>query len=183
MALQDLPDDHDLSHLYRALSYVEKFDTALDVGAHRGIWTRVLKTRFNTVIAFEPVLPLFKQLPEPKFSVAIGDRHGTCNIAPGPENTGQGHVVDGDSIPIRPLDYFRLENVDFLKLDVEGYELFALTGAEVTIRTCHPVILLEKNGLSERYGVTDSDIDTYLDTLGYEWVKQWNKDHLYVFSA
>jgi len=42
------------------------------------------------------------------------------------------------------LDEFNLPRVDFIKLDVEGMELEALEGAEKTIKTSRPILLVEK---------------------------------------
>ena len=36
-----------------------------------------------------------------------------------------------------------LENVDFIKVDVEGYELEVLKGSENTIKSFKPVIFIE----------------------------------------
>jgi len=42
------------------------------------------------------------------------------------------------------LDEFNLPRVDFIKLDVEGMELEALEGAEQTIKSSRPILLVEK---------------------------------------
>src|SRR5512137_48020 len=42
-------------HRATALEYVRRFGTAVDVGAHVGLWSRDLAARFATVHAFEPV--------------------------------------------------------------------------------------------------------------------------------
>jgi FkbM family methyltransferase len=41
------------------------------------------------------------------------------------------------------LDDLKLDRLDFLKLDIEGMELMALTGAKHTIEACHPVVQAE----------------------------------------
>jgi FkbM family methyltransferase len=42
------------------------------------------------------------------------------------------------------LDEFNLPRVDFIKLDVEGMELEALEGADKTIKSSRPILLIEK---------------------------------------
>jgi FkbM family methyltransferase len=42
------------------------------------------------------------------------------------------------------LDEFNLPRVDFIKLDVEGMELEALEGADKTIKSTRPILLIEK---------------------------------------
>ena len=63
-------------------------------------------------------------------------------MAEGDKNTGQGHVIAGEAITMLPLDHFKIARLDFLKLDLEGYELPALKGAEQTINYYLPAIML-----------------------------------------
>jgi hypothetical protein len=46
-------------------------------------------------------------------------------------------------VPVRALDDFELQDVGFIKIDVEGYELATLRGADATIRRCRPNLLIE----------------------------------------
>ncbi|GAF83408.1 unnamed protein product [marine sediment metagenome] len=48
-----------------------------------------------------------------------------------------------DDIDLRTLDSFDLENVTFIKIDVEGYGVPILRGASKTIRKWHPAIVIE----------------------------------------
>lgn len=179
MALLDLCDDHDLDHLHGALQLVDRFDLALDIGAHRGIWTREMKRFFKTVIAFEPVYELYEQIPYPKFQVALGEYPGTCAMQAGDRNTGQNYVTVGEGTPVRPLDQYDFQCVDFIKIDVEGYELKVLKGAEQTIKSWRPHILVEQNGLCERYDLSDDETCDFLEKLGYRPIARWYKDVLY----
>lgn len=181
MPLYDLPDGYDLDHLNGALTHLTQYRTAVDGGAHRGIWTRELARNFDFVIAFEPRETLALQIPCGFVHyVALGERQGTCSIAEGTKNTGQGHVVEGKDVPMYPLDFFDVKNVDFLKLDLEGYELYALKGAEQTIHDQRPAILVEQNGLCERYGYTNYDLANWLKKMGYDRADSWGVDVLYL---
>jgi len=192
--LSDLPDDHDVPHLRAALAFVTKRNPvpriAVDGGAHRGIWTRVLCHAFQQVLAFEPQADNFKALDRLRdsftalqcFNTALGERRGFGHLRPGPENTGQFHLTDDPEAPavnILPLDSLDLKNVDFLKLDVEGFELFALQGAARTIDRCRPVVLIEENGLCQRYGVKDGQAGGWLMARGYKLALRCNKDFIY----
>ena len=48
-----------------------------------------------------------------------------------------------ETIQVKTLDSYNFKNVDIIKMDVEGYELFALEGARETIERCLPVVQLE----------------------------------------
>ena len=41
------------------------------------------------------------------------------------------------------IDSLNIKDVDFIKIDVEHYEWFALQGAKETIETYHPIIMME----------------------------------------
>ncbi len=182
-ALYDLPDDYDLDHLRGALGYLERFRTAVDGGAHRGIWTRELARNFDLVIAFEPREALAAQIPRGFVHYcALGEAEGTCAMAEGDKNTGQGHVIEGETVPVLPLDRFHIEHLDFLKLDLEGYELPALKGAEQTIANERPAILVEQNGLCARYGYSDADLVRWMHEHGYRRAESWGVDVLYLHA-
>jgi hypothetical protein len=44
---------------------------------------------------------------------------------------------------MRTLDSFGIPRVDLLKVDVEGYELEVLRGAELTLQRSHPTMMIE----------------------------------------
>ena len=187
MPLLDLPPDYDLDHLHAALSYVKTHRTAIDGGAHQGIWTRELLKMFNSVYAFEPIQSNREKLPSDSinFHYGLGQVHEERIMAPGKKNTGQWHVatLGIDHADIIPLDSLEIPSVDFLKLDLEGYELFALKGAEITIKVNKPVILIEENGLSSRYGVTPGSAGEYLESLGYKKRETIGQDEIYVHRS
>lgn len=180
--LADLPRNHDLAHLTKALSFVKNWRLAIDGGAHRGIWTRVLLSKFQTVVAFEPCKENAVHIPKEAmlFERALGDVHKRRGLVPGTENTGQWHLRPGDEVDVVPLDSFRFAECDFLKLDVEGYELKALMGARQTIQRCKPVVMIEENGLCSRYGAKWGDAEAYLVELGMRKVATCKKDLVFV---
>jgi len=66
------------------------------------------------------------------------------------------------------LDDEGIVDVDFIKLDIEGGELFALNGAIDLIHTYKPLIQIEINGLSEKYfNVYERTVRSFLSELGY----------------
>jgi FkbM family methyltransferase len=93
--------------------------------------------------------------------VALSDRDGTARLrvphldtgyaSIEPENTLTDHTpehVRTIEVPTRRLDALSLEDVGFMKVDVEGHEEAVLRGAVETIETNRPNLLLE---LEERH--------------------------------
>ena len=54
-------------------------------------------------------------------------------------------VEEGETVPLCMLDGFQLERVDFIKLDVEGFEAKVLEGAANTIERCRPIMYIEND--------------------------------------
>ena len=187
--LRGLSSTHDLDHLRTALKYAPKRRRriAVDVGAHCGIWTRELCKQFELVHAFEPHPELFRRLPHTKcrpHNVALGRRTiEKLSLREGTENNGQSHVVPFDErlipIEVKTLDDYKLSRVDFLKIDVEGWETFVVEGAAETIYKWHPLIVVEENGLCQRYAVSRRAIHDQLTGMGYMLQDVCNKDYVY----
>ena len=135
------------------LSRAVKFDLAVDGGAYAGSWTVPMSERFKRVIAFELCTEQYQELVLRTQTVL----HCVTplNIALGAEKRMVGYVGDkspdspvkcvtaGDKVRMLPLDSLELPALDFLKLDLQGYEYFALIGAKETINKHRPLIHLE----------------------------------------
>lgn len=147
-----------------ALPHVPGRGLAIDIGAHVGLWTRVMALDFARVVAFEP-LPEHVACFERNLKgaqnvelkpVALGEKVGKLGFAAAGDNSGNAHVVNdgGLDVPMRSLDSLRLRNVDLVKIDVEGFEAPVLKGGEKTIRREQPAVIIEAkpNGSAERYG-------------------------------
>lgn len=143
--------------LSRALKLVpgSRRNQAVDVGAHCGLWSRVLAYEFKRLDAFEPVkahLECFVlNVPPNKAKVtlhpfALGDHSGSISLHTGPSSSGDTYVQEGGEhqAEMHTLDSCSLEALDFLKIDCEGYEYFVLKGSEQTVRKFKPVIIVEQ---------------------------------------
>lgn len=174
----------------------ERTGTAIDIGAHVGLWSRVLQKYFPQVVAFEPVpahIECFeKNLAEVLrtehdpfghvilYERALGNEHTTVLINPTVENTGNAHVetVKFEDSPFLEVEQHRLDdyvftNVSLIKIDVEGYEMEVIKGALATIKNHKPVIVVEqKPGHARRYGYHDTEAVEFLKKLGMKvnWV-------------
>jgi FkbM family methyltransferase len=138
---------------------------AVDVGAHCGLWSRILRHEFEHLTAFEPVAIhrqcFIKNVAEPYDLIpyALGAEPGTICLHTGESSSGDTYVqADGEhAAEIKTLDSFDFAALDFLKIDCEGYEYFILQGGEETIRRTKPVIIVEqKPKKGSKYGLTDT---------------------------
>jgi FkbM family methyltransferase len=176
----------------RSLQHVKNKRTALDIGANVGLWSRDLVKYFDQVIAFEPVA-MFRECLEKNVtasnisveSVALGDSEGQVRMIITEGNTGHTHVdptgTGGDTRIIQ-LDSLNLQNVDYIKIDCEGFEYRVLQGAKKTIQRCRPVVVIEQKphdmyskdygqfaaiGLLEDWGMVR------LDQVKDDWIMGW----------
>lgn len=66
------------------------------------------------------------------------------------------------------IDDLSLEDVKFMKIDVQGYELFLLRGALDTIRRCKPHLFIELEAHQLiKFGVLKEDVISLLKELDY----------------
>jgi FkbM family methyltransferase len=178
--------------LKAALAYCEKFRTAVDIGAHCGTWSYYLSKRFKKVHAFEPVLEhrecFALNVPNDNVTLhpcAIGAEEGMIAITTEPTSSGDSRVNGSGDIPMYTLDSFNLKQVDFIKIDTEGYELFAVRGAEQTIKRCRPVMVVEQKGHGvEYFGFRKEEAVELLQSWGMtplqapmsgDWIMGWPK--------
>lgn len=122
--------------------------TAVDVGACVGVWTSQL-TQYRRVVAFEPAPENYRCLVEnaPKaecHNIALGAVPSWGSLHnPEPTNCGAWEVRPGNDVDVRTLDSFKLNDVDLLKIDVQGMETAVLIGAMNTIMLSWPTIVVE----------------------------------------
>jgi len=86
-------------------------------------------------------------------------------------------VKTGEDLELRTLDSFDLQNVSFIKVDVEGYGVPVLRGASKTIRRWHPVIVIEVSRAELDQGAL-----TILEGEGYALQPISGADYLAVWN-
>ena len=114
--------------LKAALSHVDNFDAAIDVGAHVGLWSMHLAKKFRTVYAFEPEHGDCFQMNCPGVALyryALGAESKRVSMLATEGSSGNTIVQEGDTVEMRTLDSFGLD-CDFLKIDCDGYDLEVL---------------------------------------------------------
>lgn len=171
--------------LMAAYEYCRGDWLAIDVGGHCGLWSMNLVKMFDTTLAFEPVKEhrdCFEKNVVGNcqlFPYALGEKEGTCKIHTTAGQSGDSWIDGEGDIPVKTLDSFGIVHADFIKLDCEGYELFALRGGEELIKRCKPVIIVEqKPGRGKKFGLKDTAAVDYLIGLGYELKKEISGDYI-----
>jgi FkbM family methyltransferase len=161
----------------KVMAHCQKRRTVIQAGGNIGMWPMRLASQFTKVVTAEPdetnftcLLKNIEGIPNIEaHNIAFGKSFTTGNINVNQiGNMGALSVVPGDKFHVVPIDSLNIDDCDLLQLDVEGYELFALSGATKTIEASWPVICIELNGLSKNYGHKDSDVLNWLRILGYE---------------
>ncbi len=158
---------------------------AIDVGANKGIYTLALSALAREVHAFEPnplmVARLQRGIPANVrlHHLALSDRAGEATLAVPRTSKGRlGHVggslrsdkavADTEKFSVRSerLDALNLNDLGFIKIDVEGFEEQVLAGAAGTLARERPVIQIE---LEERHtGRSIGELIRSIEVLGYQ---------------
>lgn len=152
-----------------AMAMVSPGVTAVDVGANIGVFTFGFLARGANVVAIEPQpgcaaqIAAFYEMGLPRGKPrrgaldlhveALGNESGSATLyVPMKDGRvddesaslkpGEGDMMRLD-VPVRRLDDYALDNVNIIKMDVEGRELPALEGARATIRRWRPSLLVE----------------------------------------
>ena len=117
-------------------------------------------------------------------TIGLGDKEGSLKFtdALGPKN----HVLsdteaDGlsDDISIctvkvttldKVVEQLGLSKIDFIKVDVEGFEYSFLQGAKETLKKYQPVLLMEiEKHRCTNYGIDPEEIFSMLESFGYKY--------------
>ena len=164
-----------------ALSYVKKWNTCIDIGSQFGFWTRPLLKKFKTVHCFEPNA-LFrecflKNIPLDNVTLHPYGLSNNEHMAYQDKNGQALHMKEG-SIQCRTLDSFKFSNVDFIKIDVDGFEHQVLIGAKRTIKKFSPVINIEMKRMKRSLIV--HNCMNFLRKRGYKRVKRVKSDEVWI---
>lgn len=158
----------------------------VDIGANIGTLSLALYTSFKNlkVYAFEANPKTYNCLVENfklnnlkdsvTFQLALGKNEGEVNFADAGTDDQNG-VIESTrysrrfvTVPMKKMDdIFLLPNIDLLKIDVEGYELFVLEGAIDNLKRCK-VIAFEYSPInSSRYNYHPSKLIYFLMAMEF----------------
>ena len=189
-----LPPEYQIAVRRRSIELCSKRGTALDIGANVGLWGRDLVDNFAKVVAFEPVA-VFRECLEKNVvgnnffisPLALGDHDTQATMIITEGNSGHSHLdpatLGTGDVQVVKLDNLNIENVDYIKIDCEGYEYRVLQGAEQTVKRWRPIMVIEQkphDTYSKDYGqfaaiaLLESWGMIKLDQIRDDWIMGWN---------
>ena len=170
------------------MTHINSPGIMVQAGGNCGQYVRQFSQRFGTVYTFEPdplnflcltlncgnnVIKTQACLGNNKNFVATDRTH----------DAGAIHVDGPGNVPTVRIDDMDLPSCDLIQLDIEGYEYFALLGAQRTIERYHPVIMIEwYEPWAERYSTDKTMLDNFFSKLGYCHITKQDNDHIYKYT-
>ena len=186
-------DEADVTILRRL---VTPGDHVVDIGAHVGWYTKVLSEavgRSGTVFSIEPIPSTFAILRHCVQSLelmnvvtwpyAISDEDRIAAVMHVPRQADGYNfyqsTIDAREpgardlrfpVELRSIDGLfenRHDDISFIKCDVEGHDLKAITGASRLLKRCMPALLIEVSGDPDVPGTQAHQLFAILRDLGY----------------
>jgi FkbM family methyltransferase len=165
---------------------LKESDVMFDIGGFRGAYSMAAKARFPNlpVYIFEPVtanairiqriieLNQFSQILVKEVAVGEGDSiRGLIDSRDGMLRNTSDSISPCVDIPSCPLDWFVGKSgadPTVIKIDVDGFELQVLKGAEQLLRRSHPRLWIELHpGLLEAKDSSAAIVVAFLESVGY----------------
>lgn len=199
-------DLFDVNEIQMISSLISEGSIILDIGANIGYYSLCLSPivgKTGVIHAFEPVEQNFQKIKVAidrnnisnivVNKVAVGSEAGTLTlfVAGDVENSGSASVVIGSTTRNQPIqvemitgdDYLLtqdVEQVDFIKIDIEGFELEALTGlSKLLSRDDAPIIFYENNAsILEKREIPLTAVADFLASCGYQYWYEINNRRL-----
>lgn len=201
--LLDSPEDHIQRHIkqtkefyeidllgelfHRALPGMQFIDVGANIGNHSLFLSGIVGLKGY---AFEPSRDNYHRLSRNidinklsdkviAINAAVGAENGYAElISSGNNNTGQAKFVKSASgVEMVSLDNMTFERVDFLKIDVEGYEVKVIEGAARTIELHRPLLICEASSYEEYY-----EVKNLLNSLSYVPTRRYCVTPTYLFE-
>lgn len=197
-------------HMHQVFGhFVNKDSVVIEGGCHVGTHTVKLGMMAKKVYAFEP-LPLHYNLLKKNlklnslenvdiFCTGLSNNAGQTTFAFHSKNNTGSSGLSGNpmgnptwssppkettNVELVTIDSLKLNKLNFIKLDVEGYEPLVIHGGIETIKKCRPVIILEcysnhNGGINAQYTAMNFQM---LLNIGYKMAHVHGPDFLFIPS-
>lgn len=185
-------EESELSMVRRIMDAIDP-QVVFDVGANEGWYSVHLMKRFPRMVcySFEPLPETYERVkrnfrlngldPQNVMNIGLSDHNGDEIFYYDRKETGASsmrNIREKDGVEkvichLRKMDDFvkenDIENVDFIKADVEGAEFFVLKGGGGTLRRDKPVVLCEMlRKWAAKFGYHPNDIIKMMEEIGYD---------------
>lgn len=182
--------------------WIKSYNGVIDIGAHIGETSYRYSKYFKEVYAFEPLYYdiLRENIGHIKnikvYPVAAADKDEDLVMIRSTRNSGASCIKTTDNnewlknsrfskkeyaVKSIAIDSLKLEGIDFIKIDTEGYVLPVLKGLQDTIvRTGYPLLQIEFNWMT----INRTGCESVLKELGYVFIAKFdNIDFFYIHSS
>ena len=192
----------ELRELFRKL--INKDDVILDIGANIGYHSLLFSEECGSkgqVYSFEPVKKNYTQMINNialnqiqnisplNFALGNSDINLFIDTEKSGLNPGSISLLNvsktGEEISCKDADKalrsMNIKKIDFIKIDVEGYEWFVLESLKNIIKETRPIIIFEWDiNYQANSNISASDFHNYFSSLNYELLLTENKLELKV---
>lgn len=149
--------DDEMLYVSKLLQNKRRF---LDIGANIGIYSFHFKNIFENINAFEPLAEISYRMEALQsesltvHNIALSNKKGKLDyfiplLKNGELLSSQASLEKRDAIceeriiDVDTIDSFGFDDVDLIKIDVEGHEQFVILGAVETIKRTKPILIVE----------------------------------------
>ena len=175
----------------KLLKMIKPGDICWDIGANIGFYTCLLASQVGdsgAVVAFEPASRTYGYLHEnvslnrftntTLINKGIGDRVEQRNLHYSEAGLAEGTAslkytnerTAAERVTLDTIDnlFRELPAPNFVKIDVEGYQLEVLRGGEHCLKTHAPLLMAELKDVGETNRDIYAEIEAYVTDLGYQ---------------
>jgi hypothetical protein len=177
-------------HIFNFLKLnLNKNSVFVDIGSNYGFHSLAISKKCKEIYSFEPqvVMCELQKLSIQQsninnikvYNCALGDKnelsyitqidysHPSINM--GDVGIEKKDINNCKKIKIKKLDSFDLNFVDFIKIDVQGYEKFVIEGSIKTIEKHKPTLIIEfENHQFGKFNYHSNDLFCILKEMNYE---------------
>ena len=165
----------------KALSYVKSWRNCLDIGSNIGQWTRPLSHKFERVICFEPnkyfINCFNRNISEDNvdiYNVGLSDKEHQASQ----DKTSTVIIDKPGNVKCKTLDSYGFEDIDFIKIDVDGFEFNCVKGAIDTLVRNNAVLNIEMKR-NKRPSIC-AEVEKILHKIGYKLVDSVKSDEVWL---